>query len=94
MQLLTQENNYICTWLIEAYSQYTKHHSDLLTLKSLNFLPYDFGRIWAFFSDTLFIQTARNRTINIDYAELTRVRGTVFKSLEEFCSIEKKDFQV
>ena len=42
--------------LIEAYSQYTKHHSDLLTLKSLNFLPYDFGRIWA--------QTARNRTIN------------------------------
>ena len=34
--------------LIEAYSQYTKHHSDLLTLKSLNFLPYDFGRIWAY----------------------------------------------
>ena len=34
--------------LIEAYSQYTKHHSDLLTLKSLTFLPYDFGRIWAY----------------------------------------------
>ena len=34
--------------LIEAYNQYTKHHSDLLTLKSLNFLPYDFGRIWAY----------------------------------------------
>ena len=37
-----------CFLLIEAYSQYTKHHSDLLTLKSLNFLPYDFGRIWAY----------------------------------------------
>ena len=31
--------------IIETFSQYTKHHSDLLTLKSLNFLPYDFGRI-------------------------------------------------
>ena len=34
--------------LIEAYSQYNKHHSDLLTPKSLNFLPYDIGRIWAY----------------------------------------------
>ena len=34
--------------LIEAYSQNTKHHSDLLTLMSLNLLPYDFGRIWAY----------------------------------------------
>ena len=37
-----------CLFLIEAYSQYIQHHSDLLTLKSLNFLPYDFGRIWAY----------------------------------------------
>ena len=34
--------------LIEAYSQYTKYHCDMLTLKSLYFLPYDFGRIWVY----------------------------------------------
>ena len=41
-------NAFTLILLIEAYSQYTKHHSDLLTLMSLNFLPYDFGRIWAY----------------------------------------------
>ena len=44
--MITFFNMYLL--LIEAYSQYTKHHFDLLTLMSLNFLPYDFGRIWAY----------------------------------------------
>ena len=76
--------------LIEAYSQYTTHHSDLLTLKSLISYHMILGEFWPIFSDTLFTKTARNRTITIDCADLTRVRGT----LKEFCSIEKKDFQV
>ena len=47
--------------LIEAYSQYTKHHSDLLTLKSLNFLHMILGEFGPIFSDTLFTQTAVTR---------------------------------
>ena len=52
------------------------------------------GEFGPIFSDTLFTQTARNRSIDIDYADLTHVRGTFFKSLKEFCSVKKKDFQV
>ena len=37
------------------------------------------GEFGPIFSDTLFTQTARNRTINIDFADLTRVRGTFLK---------------
>ena len=50
------------------------------------------GEFGPIFSDTLFIQTARNRTINIDYAELTRVRfekfgGVLFYRKEGFSSL-------
>ena len=37
------------------------------------------GEFGPIFSDTLFTQTARNRTIDINYTDLTRVRGTFLK---------------
>ena len=40
------------------------------------------GEYGPIFSDTLFTQTACNRTINIDYADLTHVRGAFFLKFE------------
>ena len=37
------------------------------------------GEFGPIFSDTLFTQTAYNRTINIDHADLTHVRGDFLK---------------
>ena len=37
------------------------------------------GEFGPIFSDTLFTQTAHNRTINIDDADLTHVRGAFLK---------------
>ena len=48
------------------------------------------GEFGPIFSDTLFIKTARNRTIDIHLSDLTHVRGTFFKSLKEFCCVEKE----
>ena len=48
------------------------------------------GEFGPIFSDTLFTQTACNRTIDIYLSDLTHVRGIFFKSLKEFCCVEKE----
>ena len=52
------------------------------------------GEFGPIFSDTLFTQTARNRTINILLCRFDLCQRNFFKSLKEFCSVEMKDFLV
>ena len=50
------------------------------------------GEFGPIFSDTLFTQTALNRIINTDYADLTRVRGTFFLKFEGVLFYRKEGF--
>ena len=50
------------------------------------------GEFGPIFSDTLFTQTACNTTINMDYADLTHVRGTFFSKFEGVLFYRKEGF--
>ena len=45
------------------------------------------GELGSIFSDTLFTQTAHNRTIDIHLSDLTHVRGTFFTEFKGLSSL-------